>query len=261
MAAIKVTFLGTGVSHGIPVIGCGCKVCRSKNPRDRRLRSSIHVECGGWHIQVDTPPDFREQSLKFRLPRVDALFFTHAHADHIFGLDDVRRFNEIQGGVIPVYASAETGKVLRDCFGYTLRPPPPGLSVPYLELCEERWPVSLGEVTVHPLPVQHGKMQACGFMFASAETRVAYIPDCSGIPDSTLAMIQGCDAIALDALRPEPHPSHFSLDESVDHLLRIGAKQSWITHLCHLLGHEETGQMLPGGIQVAYDGMVWEVGR
>ncbi len=259
MAAWKATFLGTGTSSGVPIIGCDCAVCTSSDARDRRRRTSLYLEAGGMHLLVDTPPDFREQALAYRLPRVDAVFFTHSHADHIFGFDDIRRYNTMQQQVIPAYADPSTIADLRRVFNYISTETEPGFYRPQIDYRElEGGRVVLGEVTVEALPVEHGRQPVNGFLFAAGGTRLAYIPDCKRIPEATLARIRGVDVMVLDALRHRPHATHMTVAESLACLARIGAPQSWLIHLCHDLGHEELERTLPAGVRVAYDGLVVE---
>lgn len=208
------------------------------------------------HIVVDTPPDFREQCLTFQVPRVDALFFTHAHADHIFGCDDIRRFNSIQGRAIPAYAGPATLAHLRLVFGYAERPAEAhGLSRPEIlfRVMPER--LTLGEVTVEPLPVRHGPLETIGYLFCAEGRALAYVPDCAEMPAETLARVSGADVMILDALKHKPHQTHLSLADSVATLQRIGAGQSFIVHMCHDLDHAETERALPPGIRVSYDGL------
>ena len=251
---MRVTFLGTGTSHGVPMIGCDCDVCRSSDPRDNRLRSSIYVEGDdGLCLLVDTTTDLRAQALRAGLKRVDALLFTHSHADHIFGLDEIRRFNMLTKRPVCLYGMRETLDDLRRTFGYVFEPDAPrGGGVPDLRL----WPLEgaccFGATEVEPVPVQHGRWQVLGFRFGT----FAYLTDCNGIPETSLARLRGLDVLVLDALRHRPHPTHFSLDEAVAMAYRIGARQTYFTHIAHELGHAATCAMLPAGMTLAHDGLV-----
>lgn len=256
---MKLTFLGTGTSQGIPVIGCDCETCRSPDPRDHRMRSSIHVEHEGFHVQVDTPPEFRLQALAAGLPRVDAALITHTHADHIFGMDDLRQFNAVQGSPIPVYGAIADLRHLRAIFDYMFRPAPKGTTRPRVELKTVDGPFSLGPFRVTPLPVRHGPDTILAWRLDAGGRSLVYAPDCSGIPDDAWNGLAGLDAMILDALRPTPHPTHLSLPESLALLERIGARRSYITHLCHRLRHDETSRALPAGVYVPWDGLVVEV--
>jgi phosphoribosyl 1,2-cyclic phosphate phosphodiesterase len=255
---MKVTFLGTGTSVGVPVIGCDCAVCRSDDPRDKRWRPSIYVEAGDQRILVDTSTDLRAQALRFRMPAVDAILFTHSHADHIFGFDDIRRYNTIQNCAIPVYASAETLADLQRIFDYVNTKHVPGVFRPKTEYHEVAGAFEVGSVQIDAIPVDHDPKPTCGYRFEAEGKTLGYFPDCRGMSDEAIAQLEGINVMILDALRRTPHRTHFSLDESVALLNRIGAAESFIVHMCHDLGHEETERSLPAGIAVSYDGLVLE---
>jgi len=255
---MKIIFLGTGTSVGIPVIGCDCRVCRSTDPRNKRRRTSLYLESAGLHVIVDTPPDFREQALAFNLLRVDAVLFTHSHADHIFGFDDIRRFNTIQDSVIPAYGSKGTLDDLERIFDYVHYEEMPGLYRPRIEFKEISGPFDLGDIHVDPLPVVHGSKSTFGFLFEAEGRRIAYVPDCHEMADDIVDKLKGVDVMILDALRHRPHKTHLTVKDSVEVLKRIGAGQSYIIHMCHDLDHEETQSSLPGSIHVSYDGLTLE---
>ena len=253
---MKVTFLGTGTSVGIPVIGCQCPVCVSTDPRNRRRRSSLYIEAAGLGVVIDTSLDFREQALTFRVPRVDAVLITHSHADHIFGLDDVRRYNTLQGARIPVYGSSATVADLLRIFDYVgAEPGPPGVFRPQLDFVVISGPLTLGEVRVVPVRVAHGKTETLGFRVEAHGRALGYVPDCSGMEAEAVRRLTGVDVMILDGLRHRPHPTHCTVAESVALLQRIGARQSFITHMCHELDHEETQEALPPGVFVSCDGL------
>jgi len=253
---MKIVFLGTGTSVGIPVIGCHCAVCRSPDPRNKRRRSSLYVESGGTHIVIDTSLDFRDQALTFKVPRVDAVLVTHSHADHIFGLDDIRRYNTMQGAMIPVYASAETVADLRRIFDYVrVDNPEPGVFRPMLEFREITAPFAIGTVRVEALPVSHGRSVTFGYRLESEGRTVGYIPDCKEMPEATLSRLRGVDVMILDGLRHRVHATHLNVAAAVEILRRIGAKHSYLTHMCHDLEHEQTQESLPAGLFVSCDGM------
>jgi phosphoribosyl 1,2-cyclic phosphate phosphodiesterase len=257
---MKAILLGTGTSVGIPVIGCDCRVCRSGDPRNKRRRTSLYLEAGGAHVVVDTPPDFREQMLAHDVRRLDAVLFTHSHADHVFGFDDIRRFNTIQDCVIPAYASPRTIADLRRIFNYIgTEKPLPGLYRPRIEFCEIGGPFSVAGLMVKPLEVVHGPATTLGFRFEAAGRAVAYVPDCYEMSDRVIAELGGLDVMILDGLRHRPHRTHLTVADSVELLERIGAKESYIVHMCHDLDHEETEKSLPEAIHVSYDGQVLEV--
>ncbi len=253
------TFLGTGTSMGVPTLGCDCAVCTSTDPRDRRLRPSVLVrwqDDGGAEraVVIDTGPDFREQALRNGLRRVDAVFYTHSHADHILGLDDLRplSFTAIrEGGPIPLYAAPETAAVLEQIFDYTFSPQAtyPTRARVRLEPLGERNPVHGVEFV--RVPIKHGQMEIAGFRLG----RVAYLTDVSGIPEESFALLEGLDHLVLSALRHKPHPSHATVEQAVGWAGRIGARRTWLTHIAHELGHEETNRNLPAGISLAYDGL------
>ena len=249
------TFLGTGTSHGVPMIGCSCAVCRSSDWKNKRRRCSLYVVVEGQHLIFDTPPDFREQVLSFGVERVDAVFLTHPHADHIFGFDDVRRFSTIQEQHIPVYGSPETIRQMRIKFDYVDRASYGFKSVPRVRFTEQIEPVFIGNARITPLPVPHDGDSTYGFLIEGDGKRLAYIPDCSSIPATTFQYLENLDVMILDGLRPETHPTHLSIGESVKILTRIGARQSFITHLTHNSEHHELQSRLGDGVTVPWDGL------
>lgn len=256
-AAARVTVLGSGTSHGVPVIGCDCAVCRSADPRDRRLRPSIFIDvAGGPGILVDTSPDFRQQALTRRLPRIDAILYTHAHADHILGMDDVRRFNTMQGGPIPAYADATTWEVLGRTFYYAFDGVPRlGGGIPLIDRHEIGGPFDIGPVRVVPVPLWHGQLPILGFRLGD----FAYLTDCSRIPDESWPLLEGLDTLVLDALRDEPHDTHFTVAEALAVVERLAPRRTWLTHMTHDLGHAATSARLPAGVELAYDGLVLDI--
>lgn len=253
---MKVTFLGTGTSHGVPMIGCRCAVCCSENPKNKRRRCSLYVQAGGVHLLFDTPPDLRDQALTFGVERVDAVFITHPHADHIFGFDDLRRFSELQQAHLPVYGSPETVAALRVKFDYVDRPSHSFGGVPRVIFTEMTAPIQVGAARITPVPVQHGTETVYGFRVDADGGSLAYIPDCSAIPAESFRCLERLDVMILDGLRPAPHATHFSIGECVEQLLRIGAKQSFLTHLTHQSDHETLQASLPAGIRVPWDGLI-----
>ncbi len=252
---MKFTFLGTGTSHGVPMIGCDCDVCRSTDLRNKRRRCSLYVVTEHQHLIFDTPPDFRDQVLTFGVERVSAIFLTHPHADHIYGFDDVRRFSALQEEHIPVYGSPRTIKQMRKKFDYVDRVSYGFQSVPRVLFTDLTEPIAVGEALVTPLPVSHGQDTIYGFLIEGDGKRLAYIPDCNGIPDETLRLLEKMDAMILDGLRPRPHPTHFSISECAAALKRIGAKRSFITHLTHNSEHHDLQARLGEAVTVPWDGL------
>jgi len=248
--ALRVTMLGSGTSTGIPVIGCPCPVCQSENPRNKRWRPGLKLETGDGIVLVDTPTDLRAQALEFGLPRVDAILFTHSHADHIFGLDDVRIFNFRQGAAIPCYGSAETLRAIRRVFAYAFEPGQEGGGKPQLELIAVREPFTVLGRRVVPVPVWHGEMEVFGYRLGS----FAYVTDCNRIPDESLGLLAGVEVLVLDALRHRPHSTHFSVAEAAQAARRIGARRTILTHMAHEVDHDEP---LPPGVEFGYDGLVF----
>jgi phosphoribosyl 1,2-cyclic phosphate phosphodiesterase len=247
-----VRFLGTGTSHGVPMIGCRCATCRSSDPRDRRSRPSILFEMGsGVRVLVDTTPDLRSQALAYDLDRVDAILFTHCHADHVMGLDDVRRFNVLQQAAIPCYGDPRTLQELRRTFAYIFDGADEGGGIPRLHLCPVGGPFSIGGETFTPVPVWHGQRGILGFRVRD----FAYLTDCSGIPDASWPLLAGIDTLVVDALRHRPHPTHFTVEQALAVSSRLGPRRTWLTHICHDLPHAATNASLPPGVEMAYDGL------
>jgi phosphoribosyl 1,2-cyclic phosphate phosphodiesterase len=251
---VNVTFLGTGTSHGVPMIGCDCATCRSSDPRDRRLRPSIYVRTsGGTSILVDAGPDLRTQALAHDIRRVDAVLFTHGHADHILGVDEIRRFNALQQRPMRCYGDRTTLAEIRQMFAYVFNPATPkGGGVPDLELVEIDGPFSIDAQRIVPVPLLHGRRPILGFRLDG----FAYLTDCSAIPEESWRLLEGVDVLVLDALRERPHPTHFTVDEAVEAARRIAPRRAYFTHMCHDLPHAATCARLPDGIELAYDGLV-----
>jgi phosphoribosyl 1,2-cyclic phosphate phosphodiesterase len=248
------TFLGTGTSQGVPMIGCDCDVCHSPDPRDKRLRSSIYIETPETAFVVDTGTDFRAQALRENIRRVDAVVFTHSHTDHIMGFDDLRRFSW-QRGSMPVYASAETMADLQRVYKFAFEGinPFPGYLKPEPHIfCG---PFSLGETRITPLPVPHGDSEVNGFFFARNDRKlVAYLSDCSEVPDEIARNIAGVECLVIDALREKPHPTHLSVGQALKVASRVGPRETYFTHIAHELAQSFESR-LPPGTHIAYDGL------
>ncbi|MEK6643956.1 MAG: MBL fold metallo-hydrolase [Planctomycetota bacterium] len=250
-AEIKITVLGSGTSHGVPMIACDCPVCTSTDPRDKRTRPSIIIESGDECLLVDTSPELRLQCIANDVRRVDAVLYTHHHIDHLAGLDDLRRFNWIQNAPLPCHGQPETLDRLRTMFAYAFEDDPDyPSSKPQLVLREIDGPFQVGGTTITPIPLLHGSMPVLGFRVG----RFAYCTDVSEIPRESWTLLEGLDVLILDALRKRPHPTHFNLEQAVDHARRIGARETFFTHIAHELGHEATNRELPVGMALAYDG-------
>jgi phosphoribosyl 1,2-cyclic phosphate phosphodiesterase len=253
---VRVTFLGTGTSHGVPMIGCDCAVCRSSDPRDTRLRPSIVVETGSTIVLVDAGPDLRTQALRHGLRRLDAIVFTHGHADHILGMDDVRRFNWIMKAPMPCYGDERTLADIRKTFHYVFDPATPkGGGLPSLDLRPVAGPFAIADVAVQPVPLWHGERRIFGYRFGP----FAYLTDCNRIDDEAWPLLAGLDTVVIDALREEPHPTHFSLAQAAEAGRRIAARRTLFTHMCHHLAHEATNAKLPAGMSLAYDGLTLDL--
>ncbi len=253
---MKITILGSGTSQGVPVIGCQCEVCVSDDPRDKRLRSSILVECGNTLVVVDAGPDFRQQMLRAGVRRLDAILISHTHKDHIAGLDDVRSFNYLMRQPMKVYATARDQLDIRKEFSYAFSDNPyPGVPEFDLQLLKDE-PFRIGEIDVVPFVVMHHKLPVFAFRFGN----LAYITDVSYIPPSAIDRLKGIEVLIIDALRKEKHISHFSLTEAIEVARFTGARQTWFTHVSHLMGRNAAVErLLPSGMKLAYDGQVIEI--
>ncbi len=252
---MRVTFLGTGTSYGIPMPGCDCAVCRSSDPRDKRYRTAILVEAGGRVLLIDTPPDLRTQCLAHDIRYLDAVLMTHAHADHVFGFDDLRAYTNRMPGPMPVWASAGTARALRRIFDYLDRPPIPGTSLARIELRVPDGPFEFHGIRLTPLPAAHGRADMIGWKIEHGGRTLAAIPDCKHLPPETVALCRGADLAVIDALRIRPHPTHMNFEEAGAALQQIGARRSLVIHLCHEVSHAQAADLLPTGMEPAYDGL------
>ena len=253
MAELELLFLGTGTSAGIPMIGCHCETCTSADPRDKRTRPSVVVSHGPTRVLIDTTPELRLQCVAHGVDMIDAVVFTHAHADHIMGLDDVRRFNALKGGPLDVWADERTHQSLQGCFGYAFAAPSPDLKVfrPHLEPRTINGPFTVGPMTFTPVPLFHGKQPILGFRVG----HLAYCTDVNLIPEESFDLLHDLDVLVLDALQHRPHSTHFSIDEAIAAAQRVGAKQTYFTHIAHAVMHSKVDPTLPARIHLAYDGL------
>ncbi|HTF22178.1 MAG TPA: MBL fold metallo-hydrolase [Chryseolinea sp.] len=249
---MKVVFLGTGTSQGVPIIGCGCEVCRSLDYRDKRLRTSAYIEVGDKRIVIDTGPDFRQQMLRESIAHLDAVLFTHAHRDHTAGLDDIRAFNFIQEMDIPAYATVDVLRQLQTDFEYIFSKQH-YFGLPRLELHEiGSLPFSIGDVPVTPLPVMHLRLPVTGFRIGN----FSYITDANHIPDTTVDLLKGTSVLVLNALQITEHLSHFNLEQALQMVSIIKPRRAYFTHISHKLGlHSKIEKLLPPNVQLAYDGL------
>ncbi|MBI3971063.1 MAG: MBL fold metallo-hydrolase [Chloroflexi bacterium] len=256
-----VRLLGTGTSHGIPVIGCACPVCTSPDTRNSRTRSSILVESFEGRVVVDTTPEFRLQALAAGLAELDAVLFTHSHADHIFGLDDVRIFNWRTKQPMPIYGTAETLETIRDRFIYVFEETQEGGGKPKVTLNPIEGPFEVAGLHVTPLEVRHGGMPVTAFRFRDRDggPEFAYVTDCNYIAPETMAQLAGLDLLILDALGKHRHPTHFSLEQAIEVARQLHPRRTLFTHISHSLEHAETNAQLPPSMALAYDGQVVEL--
>lgn len=253
--ALRVTMLGSGTSTGVPVIGCPCEVCQSEDPRNKRWRTGLKLEVEERIVLVDTPTDLRAQALRFGLPRVDAVLFTHSHADHIFGLDDVRIFNFRQRAAIPCYGSEPTLTNIRRIFAYVFEATQEGGGKPQLDLIPVREPFEVMGLRVVPVPVWHGDTEVFGYRIG----RFAYVTDCNLIPETSYRLLDGVEILILDALRYRPHSTHFSVGEAMEAAARIGARRTILTHLAHEVDYGAPKVPLAPGVELGYDGLAFDV--
>lgn len=251
-------FLGTGTSLGVPMVGCECAVCQSDHPRNWRTRCAVVIQTAQGNILIDTPPELRMQLLRERILRVHALVFTHAHADHLFGLDDVRPFPKYLNAALPVYCTEEVENAVRHTFHYAFDSKTSGLPPGYLpkltfeRIGDEPFGV-LGERFV-PIPLIHGRFNVLGFRIDD----IAYCTDVNRIPETSWSRLLGVRILVIDALRFKPHPTHFSLNEALDVIARLKPERAFITHTSHEFDYEATNRLLPPGVELAYDGLRFE---
>jgi phosphoribosyl 1,2-cyclic phosphate phosphodiesterase len=256
---LQLTVLGSGTSMGVPTLACPCRVCQSDDPHDKRTRPSILLSRGGHNVVIDTSPDFRAQALRENILRLDAVIFTHGHADHILGFDDIRPFNMRQKEHLPIYAEEETLAVLRRTFAYAFTDVPAVSTIPQVTLHPIRGPFELLGAKIIPVPLDHGGLRVLGFRAGS----VAYLTDFSRLPEESKPLLAGLDDLILDALRDTPHPMHLTVEQALKIVEELSPKRAWFTHISHDLAHEETNARLRNAghpnVQMAYDGLRMEV--
>ena len=263
---ISLEFLGSGTSTGVPCIGCDCAVCKSTDPRNKRLRPSVLVRRGETALVVDTGPDFREQMLRSKVTHIDALLITHYHADHVVGIDDVRRFNMLQKKVIDCWADAQTALRIKHSFGYvftdTLRPGLPNLTHKEIKLGE---PFVIGKLRIEAFPTDHQVIPNIALKFTAAESApektktLAYVLDCKRIPDATVEALKGVDTLVLDMLRDAVHPTHVNFEEAIAYVKQIAPRRVFFSHMAHEVDHATFEAKLPEHIRLAYDGLIIDV--
>jgi len=249
------TVLGSGTSMGVPTIGCSCAVCRSTDPHDRRTRPSVLIEYGGKFVLIDTTPDFREQAIREGIHQLDAVLYTHTHADHILGIDDLRPLSFLhKPNKLPLYAHPEAADFIRKMFRYIFDSDYKFGGLPQVELRKINGAVELFGARFEPIALIHGDSEIYGFRFGSA----AYLTDHSEIPEASLERLRDLDILFLDALRYKPHPTHSTVEHSLETVKRLKPRRAFFTHICHDLPHEETNAALPENVKLSYDGMKLE---
>jgi phosphoribosyl 1,2-cyclic phosphate phosphodiesterase len=255
---MKITFLGTGTSVGVPMLGCSCSTCLSDDVRDNRLRTGLLIEHHDQHLVVDISADFRQQALRAGLAKLDALLITHCHADHVFGLDDVRPFN-FKHGPLNVYASDRTWRQLRQVFGYIFAAKHIGGGLPQLTPHTITGEFTTCNLRITPIPVIHGKGEVTAFRFNDGVREMAFVTDCNLIPDESLNLLRGLDLLILDALRLKPHPTHLHLEQSLAYVKELAPQRTLLTHIGHDIRHADISRTLPEGVELAYDTLQVEV--
>ena len=255
---MEVIFLGSGTSQGVPMIACNCAVCTSADPRNHRTRASIHVVMDGLHIQVDATPEFRLQCLREKLEQLDVFILTHGHADHIAGMDDLRRFCDLHGGkALTVYTTDEGMTRVQSVFPYTIAERPVAKGYAAFKLVEMPTVLEFPQGTIRSTLLPHGSINTLGLVFEekSSGKKFAYYNDCKRVPREAVALAKGAGAVCLDGLRPDPHPTHMNIDEACAVAAEIGCTANYLTHLTHSIDHETWSRKLPAGVHLAYDGL------
>jgi phosphoribosyl 1,2-cyclic phosphate phosphodiesterase len=250
---MRVRFLGTSTSYGVPVIGCRCPTCTSTDTRNKRTRASAYVESDeGARILIDSGPEVRLQALRQGITRIDAVLYTHLHADHTAGIDDLKAFNAALGGILPCFGDAVTGASLRERFAYAFAGTPWIGLIPHIGYTVvDASPFYVGKTCIQPIPMRHGSIRSTGYRIGN----FAYLTDTSGVPATSRALLQGLDSVVVDALRWEPHPTHLSVPEALDLIAEIQPRHAYLTHVGHTLEHQVTNERIGPEVEVAYDGL------
>ena len=249
---LQITFLGTGTSHGVPVIACDCEICQSNDPKNKRMRTSIHIKSKEYNLLIDTPPEMSLELINNNIKNVDSVLMTHAHADHIMGFDDIRALNWFQGKEMPVYGDKKTLKAIKRVFPYIFSDQNPGGGIPQVILKEVEKEFTFRDLQIKAVPIYHGDNQILAYRI----NNFAYLTDCSKIPESSLKLLDGIEYAAVDALRFEEHPTHMSVDQAVELVNKLNLKHGYLTHISHRLDHQKLNDYLPEHVSPAYDGLV-----
>lgn len=247
---MRLTILGSGASYGVPIVGCRCPACSSPDPRNQRLRAAAWFQVEGRSFLVDTPPELRLEALRSGLNRVDAVLYTHYHADHVNGIDDLKGFNAIVGGPLPCYGNAEMEAALRRSFSYTFTGTPYIGAIPHITFEPVVSSFDLLGVRVIPVELEHGRIESTGWRIGNA----AYLTDCSRIPSASMDLLRGLDVLVIDGLRPRPHPTHFSISQAIEATRCLKPRRTILTHLNHDVEHNAISATLPADVELAYDG-------
>ncbi|MDZ7672605.1 MAG: MBL fold metallo-hydrolase [Halanaerobiales bacterium] len=248
---MEITFLGTGTSHGVPIVGCKCKTCLSDDPKNNRLRSSIYIKSEQKNILIDTTPELRLQLLRNDITDINLVLFTHSHADHIMGFDDLRAINRINKKDIPCYGNKDTLDDIKKKFEYIFKDHKHKFAIPGVNLKEIENKINFDDLEIIPIPIKHNNDSILGYRINDA----AYLTDCSFIPESSYKLLEGIEVLIIDALRYKKHPKHFNIEQAINAARNIGVKQAYLTHISHEIEHNEADQKLPEGINLAYDGL------